>query len=250
MVLEFQRAAHHHLSHSPADNEYLDWLALMQHYGGPTRLLDFTHSFFVAAFFAMEEWPQPEEEEKNKGRVKPGAVWAINLSVLHECAKKNPEISKIEMRLDSPQRVERVNALITENFEGKKNAPFVLAVEPHRLDARLIAQQGLFLFPCDLSASFYDNLTATLGLRQGYFFDTAPEPWTETLVKDCHDGKIAVLKLLLPSAEPHTNYGEAYAIMRDLREMNITAATLFPGLDGFARSMSCHLRHVNERPPT
>src|SRR5438093_2893211 len=33
----------------------LEWLALMQHYGAPTRLLDFTYSFWIALFFAFEE---------------------------------------------------------------------------------------------------------------------------------------------------------------------------------------------------
>jgi hypothetical protein len=29
MLLEFQRAAHHHADQLPANNEHLDWLALM-----------------------------------------------------------------------------------------------------------------------------------------------------------------------------------------------------------------------------
>src|SRR6058998_3676205 len=33
----------------------LEWLALMQHYGAPTGLLDFTRSFWIALFFAFEE---------------------------------------------------------------------------------------------------------------------------------------------------------------------------------------------------
>ena len=37
------------------DDNRLEWLALMQHYGAPTRLLDFTRSPYVACFFALEE---------------------------------------------------------------------------------------------------------------------------------------------------------------------------------------------------
>jgi hypothetical protein len=187
----------------------------------------------------MEEWPNRD--------VKEAAVWAINCSVLHERAEKKFHIS--DMRLDSPEWVKTVNILVAKNFEQAQGEPFILAVEPHRLDVRLIAERGTFMFPCDISATFHTNLETTLGLRLGYIFDLPAEEWSDTMIKDCHDGNIAILKILLPCIEPRKNFAEAYEIMSDLRMMNITAATLFPGLDGFARSMAYHLRHVNERPP-
>lgn len=38
----------------PQNNEYLEWLSIMQHYGAPTRLLDFSYSMYVALFMAMD----------------------------------------------------------------------------------------------------------------------------------------------------------------------------------------------------
>jgi hypothetical protein len=55
IIEEFQRRAHHFLLDPPELTARMEWLALLQHFGGPTRLLDFTRSFYVAAFFAAEK---------------------------------------------------------------------------------------------------------------------------------------------------------------------------------------------------
>src|SRR5437762_2884401 len=52
IVREFQRHAPAYLSRVPSCDDYVEWLALMQHYGAPTRFLDFTKSFWIALFFA------------------------------------------------------------------------------------------------------------------------------------------------------------------------------------------------------
>jgi len=108
----------------------------------------------------------------------------------------------------------------------------VVAVEPERMNERLAAQQGLFLFPFDLGASFEENLAETFRLdptclKSSGFADRATLPMS-TLANIC------ILKIVLPKAY-HV------AAIEDLRKMNISTATLFPGLDGFARSLQYHL---------
>lgn len=49
MIREFKRRLHHYTANTPSINETDEWLALMQHHGAPTRLLDFTYSPYVAA---------------------------------------------------------------------------------------------------------------------------------------------------------------------------------------------------------
>lgn len=53
ILSEFKRRVHHYIPETARQIDELEWLALIQHHGGSSRLLDFTHSFFVAAFFAL-----------------------------------------------------------------------------------------------------------------------------------------------------------------------------------------------------
>lgn len=68
LALRFMRRAKtRHSGVLPASDAWPDWLFLMQHYGLPTRLLDWSRSPFVASVFAVESGPD-----------RPGAIWAIS----------------------------------------------------------------------------------------------------------------------------------------------------------------------------
>jgi hypothetical protein len=75
---EFESQAHLWIPFAILTKEHglVDKWSVMQHYGAPTRLLDWTRSAYVAAYFAVES-----QEEK------PGAVWVVNVGAVRGSLK-------------------------------------------------------------------------------------------------------------------------------------------------------------------
>ena len=88
LLRHFKRQAHRYLTHLPQADDPIQWLALMRHYGAPTRLMDWTFSFFVAVYFAVEEAKDA------------CAVWALDLNWLRKRAEGRfpGEVKKIKER--------------------------------------------------------------------------------------------------------------------------------------------------------
>ena len=72
MLHDFQAKFYLYSNNVPRQTNKFEWLALMQHHGGATRLLDFTHSIYVAAYFATAAARADS------------AIWAINRPMLRD----------------------------------------------------------------------------------------------------------------------------------------------------------------------
>jgi len=77
---EFQSKAalHMDVAQLPRSSDRLGWLAIMQHYGAPTRLLDFTYSPYVALYFALRQHGENESDSVD--------VWALDAASLRKRA--------------------------------------------------------------------------------------------------------------------------------------------------------------------
>lgn len=183
----------------PERYKHLEWLALMQHHGAATRLLDFSDSPFIAAFFAMANLTT---ENRKK------CIWAIPLQVIDDKNKNNFSLKNLlekntlselysDLRLDKP--------IYDRNILGYSYLDMQFE--------RLFRQQGGFIFSLSKQESF-------LSLLKNYFND-------ETL------DSIPMLKLSVKNMS-RTDIGVA---INDLKLMNITYSSLFPDIDGFSKDI-------------
>lgn len=207
-IKRFKRGAHLVAARTPDPKNTLEWLALIQHHGGPTRLLDFTRSFHIATFFALEN----AESD--------AAVWCLNAHRLREASKEL--LSNRGMENFEPERI--CNRLVDDGIDLSTT----IDVEPFSLNERLIRQQGLFVMPCSLQLDVETCLFNTIHSPNAVVCRVEYDRAHLQLGTFHQAGK--VLKIVLPKAI-HTD------ARRALRNVNIDAASLFPGLDGFARSM-------------
>lgn len=207
LIQMFKSQSHLHINLNPdnyldiisilqenSKNEYtfnrLEWLSIMQHYGAPTRLLDWTFSPYIGLYFGVEN------------ATSNFCMYALNLRYI---LKKNKE--KYTSNSD----------LIEKLFSPKQSEYFVYPYEPQIKNERIVRQQGLFLVPSSNYRTF-DRLLSHYDIDKG-IGDSGEEVaykliFKKTTIIDC---------------------------VNQLKLMNITPETLFPGVEGFCRSFKLHL---------
>jgi hypothetical protein len=210
ILREFKRRLHHYTQDIPEEGDDLEWLALMRHCGAPTRLLDWTRSFFVAAYFAVKS-------AKDRGFCE---VWALDTQLFQ--AKTVLGKHRVCLIVERADRQGRKDEAIVDHLMICPE-PLVHPVNPFRLNERLTIQQRLFLFPGDVSRPFEENLSARKYRSES-------------------KGSLRRLKIV-------ASREQRWEILRRLYRMNMSEAVLFPGLEGFSRSleMSLVLRHIQGR---
>ena len=214
LLREFCRRAHHYEKNIPEDDDKIEWLSLMQHFGAPTRVLDWTYSPYIGIYFALER----RAKEGNEA-----VLWAVDLrwaqnqifslissldrfKTLPDCCKEAIE----RFVIGSPSARDKI---IGATFLMDSSIKCAFPVTPYRLNERMTVQKGLFLCSANLDFTFEENLCALSGFHENIF------------------NFVIAAEARMP-------------LLRELQKMNVDRTTLFPGLAGFAQSLSVYHHSV------
>jgi hypothetical protein len=180
----------------------LAWLSIMQHYGVPTRLLDFSESPYVALYFALEDF-RPETN-------KDFAVIAIDYTAIMQqsidyIARKDPNFRETRQSIYPKQDT----VFDTVVYPHAYNVAWI--AEPMQFNARLDRQAGSFLLSGNPGRKIKDILSLPT--------------YRATRVINYR-----------------ISAGLYTAVFALLRKMNVTSKSVYGNLDGLARSIRMQMQ--------
>lgn len=197
------------------------WLALGQHHGVPTRLLDWSYSPLVALHFATAE-----ERDYDKD----GVIWMLDMATTnaalpgplsHLLQHEGSSVFTTDMLATfSPREGSQglsfdADIQWLERMERESGHPFLMFLEPPSLDQRIVQQSALF----SLLSNPVDDLETWLGQYDG-----------------------AARRVHLPA--------ELKWEVRDrLDQANVTERTLFPDLGGLGQWLRRYYRRRGDEMP-
>lgn len=219
---------------------HVEALAILQHYGYPTRLMDFTYSFSIALYFALER----------KDLSKKPSIWCINMHQLMESTRENAKDTRFLANTDNSMSHtemwksvieaerhykydtyiteycnKRVDEILHDNKDDEHIYPVILPNNNPRLDA----QNGLFLFQGTRKITMKKLLEESLKVNLDLSEKQLKNELSETDIHKIQHQPI--IKLELSDDMP----GE---IDNFLKMLNVLPVNIYPDREGLVRQIA------------
>lgn len=199
LIRNFRKYAHNSIVQRDDD---WHWVAVAQHHGLPTRLLDWTFSPYVALHFATSDLSSYDHD---------GVIWCVDFVELHQSlpgklkkvlSNEGSYVFTAEMLRNYATTLSRFDE---QNAEISRDA-FCVFFEPPSMDDRIINQFGVFSVMSDPT--------------------TRMDAWLS--------GHPSLFKRIIIPKDLK------WEVRDKLDQANITERVLFPGLDGLSRWLTRH----------
>lgn len=203
IIKRFQSNSHLYLKHRPEVKDFLQWLPIMQHYGCPTRLIDFTFNPTIALYFAIRE-AMPNKEF---------CVHALHIDTIRENSfyirtEKNESIKKLHNKRNPRPGEYSIG-------EGKTESDFFGVVQVRLPNEREQAQEGVFVVPSKIDIDFEN------WIKSAKIYHKKIDPYSFHWVKFVFNNKESAY----------------YDIIKQITQAGMSPLRLFPGLDGVGESL-------------
>jgi hypothetical protein len=194
----------------PARSGSIDeWLFLMQHYGAPTRLLDWTESALVALFFSVRG-----RSASSQFTDEDGAIWVLHPLELNNLPESIGEMTFPNTWSDHKGNVVRNNLKQPFGIESKPT-PLPIAIQATFGKTVMASQKSCFTIHGAIRSDFETLFDATPLVEFGWF-----------------------RKYCVP-AENKTR------IAKELDDTGVTRSLIFPSLEGLALELKERFRHAS-----
>jgi len=196
-----QRSIPYQLAPMMSDPNNIYTLFLMQHYGVPTRLLDWTENPYIGLFFALTDVDYEITETGDVGYLSDAVVWALNPEEWNQKTYNLEEPPGIISPIDDPN----INGnLPNTEYHLRRKEP--IALYGIHNNPRIVAQKGVFML-----------------------FGTATTPM-EITYRDLDYPIDCIQKLLIKA----NNVSE---LLKQLIKIGITDSVVYPDLGGLASEL-------------
>jgi hypothetical protein len=209
-VNDFQHAASVLLAIRPALDDFSGWLTLMQHYGLPTRLLDWSRSALFALYFAIVDRTFIDDT-RHESRPVNGVVWLLDPLALNAMAALEERTYLYHMQHRTADGVVYTAFRSDSSSERERHRDSVVACYATEHDPRVANQQSAFTVHSSLRA-----------------LEDIDREWREANLE-----RPLVQRIIIPaSCKPQ--------IVEDLYTCGITHRTVFPDLEHVALDIRRH----------
>lgn len=198
---------------SPQRNDILENLSLMNYYGAPDPLLEWSFSPYVALYSALSS------DEISK---KPITIFCINAGIIENICREFLYSEKLRIPAEAPFGEYRRSDIFDSLFEYslKDNPGFLFPFSPVRKTLSFLLKQGYFTYSGAMLKDFEYSLIS--------------------MCRFCAKKNIAQVENFINKVTISASASEE--IMDDLFLMNITSRTLNSGIRGYAKSVKEYAR--------